>query len=59
MISAGESLKDSIELATGDGYLASFGIYHEIHYLVSLSLFNPPTAVLNNKPITNLEFHHL
>lgn len=37
MISANESLDDATELAEG-GFLASLGVYHEMHCLVRLAL---------------------
>ncbi len=34
MVTANESVDDAVELAEGGAYLASLGVYHELHCLV-------------------------
>ena len=41
MVAANESTEDSAQLAGGQGYLASLGVYHEIHCLVMINKENP------------------
>lgn len=47
MVAANESVDDAVELAEGGAYLASLGVYHELHCLVAqvalLPLFNQTT----------------
>ena len=49
LIAAGESLENATELADGSGFLASLGVYHEMHCLVR-SRFPPKVEAHDRDP---------
>jgi hypothetical protein len=48
ILSAGESTDETVKLARTEGYLASLGVYHEVHCLVSDELLIAAYPILAN-----------
>jgi len=48
LVKAGETIDEKTLEVTGGGYLATLGVYHELHCIVSRYLHSPR---INNSPI--------